>query len=375
MDIKYYELVFDKNDESMCIMGVKQPTAEEATAFVKKDLDAVYESSKVTEVTELTQEQASYWFDFEDEKKNNALRVFGTDKTYGELCEGMKDYSLTCYDKELGELITYTEVQVTDIEWDTDGEEVDPLILPTEMDIPFSELYISDDVSYDELVDEISDYLSNSTGYCHNGFSINNEDLIKQALDNAETLNCNVETVMNKIEDFKKEMEEISVSKLQANKEKEEIVNDIFNKKIKEDIKEIYPVIDALAVEIGYDAVILRLGVSHYPHYWGLDFKQKDEIIGSEGSSGTLLVILPTDAAEVNSSTAIYADKTTIEISDELKTEDVAMKWQNAKEDIFSAVTATINNVLNNERTTLNEMRKENQHLKQNVLKDTIEKE
>lgn len=186
----------------------------------------------------------------------------------------------------------------------------------------------------------------------------------------------NTEDVMNKITNFKKEMEEINVSKLQANKEKEEIVNDIFNKKIKEDIEEIYPVIDALAVEIGYDAVILRLGVSHYPHYWGLDFKQKDEIIGYEGSNGTLLVVLPTDPADINPSTAIYADKTTIAISDELKTEDVAMKWQNAKEDILTVVAATINKVLSNEKTMLAEMRKENQQLKENVLKkDNIEKE
>lgn len=186
----------------------------------------------------------------------------------------------------------------------------------------------------------------------------------------------NAEDVMSKITNFKKEMEEITASKLQANKEKEEIVKDIFNKKIKEDIAEIYPVIDALAVEIGYDAVILRNGGSHYPRIWSIDFKQKDEIIGSEGKDGTLLVILPTDPADINSSTAIYADKTTIEISDELKTENVAMKWQNAKEDILTVVATTINSVLSNEKTTLDKMRKENQHLKENVLKkENIEKE
>ena len=185
----------------------------------------------------------------------------------------------------------------------------------------------------------------------------------------------NAEKVMDKIKDFKKEMEGISASKVQANKEKEKLVNDIFNNKIPEDIKEIYPVIDALAVEIGYDAVILRLGVNHYPYYWGLDFKQKDEIIGSEGSNGTLLVVLPTDAADINSSTAIYADKTTVAISDKLKTENVAMKWQNAKEDILTIVATTINKVLSNEKTTLGKMKKENQQLKENVLKDTIERD
>lgn len=197
MDIKYYELVFDRDDEGMCIMGVKQPTAEEATAFVKKDLDTIYESSKVTEVVELTQEEAFRFYRFDYANEVNARPVFGTDKTYGELCEGMRNYSLTCYDKELGELITYAEVQVTGIEWDTDGAEVD---LPTEMDIQFSELNISDDVSYDELVDEISDYLSSNTGYCHNGFSLNNENLIKQALDNAETFKDAVKEPKKKVD-------------------------------------------------------------------------------------------------------------------------------------------------------------------------------
>lgn len=183
----------------------------------------------------------------------------------------------------------------------------------------------------------------------------------------------NTEDVMKKITSFKKEMEEITASKLQANKEKEKIVNEIFNNKIPEDIKEIYPVIDALAVEIGYDAVILRNGGSRYPRIWSLDFKQKDEIY--EKNNGTLLVIFPIDTADIEPSTAIYADKANITIPDELKTEEVAMKWQNAKEDILTVVASTINNVLSSEKTTLDKMRKENQHLKENVLKDTIERD
>lgn len=45
-----------------------------------------------------------------------------------------------------------------DIEWDTDGEAIK---LPTEMEIP-------DDLEEDE----IGDYLSNETGYCHFSFSV-----------------------------------------------------------------------------------------------------------------------------------------------------------------------------------------------------------
>lgn len=47
--------------------------------------------------------------------------------------------------------------RATNIQWDTDGEDID---LPTEMDIPAD---IEDE-------DEISDYISDETGFCHFGF-------------------------------------------------------------------------------------------------------------------------------------------------------------------------------------------------------------
>ncbi len=50
-------------------------------------------------------------------------------------------------------------MKATNIKWDTDGENV---TLPTEIEIP--------DGMTDE--DEISDYLSDQTGFCHMGFYI-----------------------------------------------------------------------------------------------------------------------------------------------------------------------------------------------------------
>lgn len=49
--------------------------------------------------------------------------------------------------------------QITQIVWDTDGEDID---LPTEM------IAI---VGGDSPEDELSDYLSDNTGFCHFGFS------------------------------------------------------------------------------------------------------------------------------------------------------------------------------------------------------------
>ena len=52
-------------------------------------------------------------------------------------------------------------MKAINIEWDVDYEE-DREFLPTEIEIPEG---MEDD-------DEISDYLSNVTGYCHKGFEL-----------------------------------------------------------------------------------------------------------------------------------------------------------------------------------------------------------
>lgn len=51
-------------------------------------------------------------------------------------------------------------MKATCIKWDID--EADDVSLPTEIDIP---PHITD-------LDEIADYLSNLTGYCHRGFVV-----------------------------------------------------------------------------------------------------------------------------------------------------------------------------------------------------------
>ena len=68
-DIKYYELVFDNEDEGMCILGLRQPTPEEATEFVKDDLGKVYKSSRVVRVAEIDKATAHSCFDMENEDK------------------------------------------------------------------------------------------------------------------------------------------------------------------------------------------------------------------------------------------------------------------------------------------------------------------
>lgn len=61
-------------------------------------------------------------------------------------------------------------MKATHIDWDTDGIDPEELDLPSEMNIPDD--VISDPTNEDTTLDEISDYLSDETGFCHNGFRI-----------------------------------------------------------------------------------------------------------------------------------------------------------------------------------------------------------
>ena len=54
------------------------------------------------------------------------------------------------------------KIIITNISWDTDGEDIE---LPTELYLNFS------DMSKEDIDDDfLSDYLSDTYGWCHNGF-------------------------------------------------------------------------------------------------------------------------------------------------------------------------------------------------------------
>ncbi len=69
-------------------------------------------------------------------------------------CEG------SCSEEDL----VKAHYRATNIEWDTDGEDVD---LPSKIDIP-------EDIETEAIEDNevISDYISDLTGFCHYGFSL-----------------------------------------------------------------------------------------------------------------------------------------------------------------------------------------------------------
>lgn len=72
-----------------------------------------------------------------------------------------------CGRLEEGRRIIESKLIVTNIKWDTDGEDID---LPKEMEVELPE-YI-DETDEDEVDEYISDYISDETGFCHYGFDI-----------------------------------------------------------------------------------------------------------------------------------------------------------------------------------------------------------
>lgn len=56
------------------------------------------------------------------------------------------------------------KVKVFDIDWDTDGEDVE---LPSEIEVEVDDEFADDE---DELSEVIGDYLSDEYGFCHFGF-------------------------------------------------------------------------------------------------------------------------------------------------------------------------------------------------------------
>jgi hypothetical protein len=58
---------------------------------------------------------------------------------------------------------------VTDIIYDTDGEDID---LPTTLVISVPDDILGDLILTDEILDYLSDEISNKTDFCHKGFKV-----------------------------------------------------------------------------------------------------------------------------------------------------------------------------------------------------------
>ena len=84
MKRKYYEVEISKHDNrakngkrnetSMCIVGVREPSIKEAEKFLADDIIRVYKCTNVDKVREISKEEAYSFFDMENESD---FPVFG----------------------------------------------------------------------------------------------------------------------------------------------------------------------------------------------------------------------------------------------------------------------------------------------------------
>lgn len=70
-------------------------------------------------------------------------------------------------------------LKIKNIKWDTDGDKEVFASLPQEIDFDENKLHLeckpSDECYEDELLDAVADWLSDEYGFCHGGFSIEDE--------------------------------------------------------------------------------------------------------------------------------------------------------------------------------------------------------
>lgn len=64
-------------------------------------------------------------------------------------------------------------MKAINIQWDVDYPE-DLESLPKEIEIPYDVFGYEDGDDIDEYMDEIGDYISDVTGFCHFGFDVEN---------------------------------------------------------------------------------------------------------------------------------------------------------------------------------------------------------
>lgn len=71
MDIKYYEVFFggySTEQFSMCIRGVRRPSADEANVFLSWEVDHCAGGKPVSEVYEIDRTEAESLYDFSNEE-------------------------------------------------------------------------------------------------------------------------------------------------------------------------------------------------------------------------------------------------------------------------------------------------------------------
>ena len=108
------------------------------------------------------------WGDFDTYVPNNICEKYGIHKVQSNVSgEFVFDQQLVNEDEIFPEI---EQARTTNIMWDVDEDE-DNSDLPTTVVIP-DEYILDSECDKDELSEEISDWLSNEYGFCHEGFRL-----------------------------------------------------------------------------------------------------------------------------------------------------------------------------------------------------------
>lgn len=108
-------------------------------------------------------------YDIIVEADNEEAAMEQAEKMFCNANFGSYEYADGCdSDRTVDRLIT-----VSDIMWDLDGADIEDMDFGTEMYIPYSAIEGDD---FDEVCQNIEDYLSDETGFCYEDYSIDKND-------------------------------------------------------------------------------------------------------------------------------------------------------------------------------------------------------
>jgi len=164
IDVNTAEAIFDLFDESFNKNGEFQPKKITMQQLEKDEnvLKNIY--STCSEVCEA---------EFADYLYNNMDEIFEQPHNIALITKAIQDFRSWGADedeKEIFATINYIQdVEITNIKWDSDGEELSSSL---KIEIPMSIFDEEDKEVYDQVVSNyMSDLITDRTGYCHKGFS------------------------------------------------------------------------------------------------------------------------------------------------------------------------------------------------------------
>lgn len=101
------------------------------------------------------------------------LRIDGKLYKVEEELTKTKEAGGTKYTMQSVRVTPVSKIQARNIQWDAPDDVIESL--PEQIDIPLETIIECDGDSMQDYIDEISDYITGQSGFCHNGFTLDCE--------------------------------------------------------------------------------------------------------------------------------------------------------------------------------------------------------